>query len=132
MADTVETTGRTVGHVRAGRAESGERGERHGWLRPLIPAEAETEETEEKAGEKAGGKTGRTGRAASAHVPPDVAELVIGEATIAMSGRVLHLVLWLARHQERINALAPEAGQVWMTWKGHGARSISGDLKTPL
>lgn len=67
-----------------------------------------------------------------ASVLPPTAEVVCGQARFALSGRVLLLVLWLARHQERINALAPEAGQVWMSWKGTGGQSISGDLKTPL
>lgn len=70
--------------------------------------------------------------AANLVVAPTVAELRLGEARFILSGRVLSLVLWLVRHQERINALAPDAGQVWMTWKGQGAHSISGDLKTPL
>lgn len=67
-----------------------------------------------------------------ANVQPLLAEIICGETRFALSGRVLLLVLWLARHQERINALAPDAGQVWMTWKGQGGQSISGDLKTPL
>lgn len=60
------------------------------------------------------------------------AELVCGEARFTLTGRVLLLVLWLARRQERINGLASDAGQVWMSWKGVGGQSITGDLKTPL
>jgi hypothetical protein len=38
----------------------------------------------------------------------------------------------VADRQERINETAPVAGQMWMTWKGDGPRSIDGDIKAPL
>jgi hypothetical protein len=49
-----------------------------------------------------------------------------------LQGRVLRLALWLAAHQARINDAAPESGQIWLSWKGQGLHSITGDIKTPL
>lgn len=51
---------------------------------------------------------------------------------VRLRGRALRLILWLAGHQTRINETAPESGQLWLTWKGEGPRSIDGDIRTRL
>ncbi|GAC1448149.1 MAG: hypothetical protein PVSMB4_04840 [Ktedonobacterales bacterium] len=65
-------------------------------------------------------------------VPPGDALLVYEGRRLALHGRTLKLILWVASRQRRINETAPEAGQLWMTWKGAGAHSIDGDIKAPL
>lgn len=60
------------------------------------------------------------------------AELRIGMQTLPVSGRTLRLILWLVRHQARINETAPDTGQIWLTWKGDGRNSIAGDIRTRL
>jgi len=59
-------------------------------------------------------------------------ELRYGQARVRVAGRVLRLIAWLAAHQERINQSASESGQLWLTWKGDGPQSISGDIRTRL
>ena len=49
-----------------------------------------------------------------------------------LTGRALRLVLWLAGCQQCINTVAPERGQLWLTWKGGGPNSIDGEVKTRL
>jgi|GEM_PF-1074486 len=51
---------------------------------------------------------------------------------VTLRGRALRLILWLAAHQSRINESAPESGQIWLTWKGEGPNSITGDIRTKL
>lgn len=51
---------------------------------------------------------------------------------VPLRGRTLRLILWLAGHQTRINEIAPESGQLWLTWKGNGPRSIDGDIRTRM
>lgn len=63
---------------------------------------------------------------------PREAELRWDGRRLPLRGRTLRLILWLADHQARINETAPASGQLWMTWKGEGPRSIDGDLRTPL
>lgn len=62
----------------------------------------------------------------------DTGELRYEGARLTLRGRALRLMLWLAAHQSRINETAPESGQIWLTWKGDGPRSIDGDIKTRL
>jgi hypothetical protein len=64
--------------------------------------------------------------------PRDAAELRYRGMRLTLCGRALHLVLWLAGHQDRLNATASERGQIWMTWKGEGLRSIDGEFRTRL
>lgn len=59
-------------------------------------------------------------------------ELHYGGARLSVEGRALRLMLWLANHQGRINAVASESGQLWLTWKGDGNQSISGDVKMKI
>ena len=59
-------------------------------------------------------------------------ELRCGSLRVPLRGRTLRLILWLAGHQARINETAPESGQIWLTWKGEGPRSIDGDIRTRL
>jgi hypothetical protein len=59
-------------------------------------------------------------------------ELRWGATRVALRGRALRLILWLAGHQTRINSTAPDCGQLWLTWKGEGPQSIAGDIKTRL
>jgi len=59
-------------------------------------------------------------------------ELRYGGARAPITGRALQLIAWLATHQERINQSADESGQLWLTWKGDGPHSISGDIRTRL
>lgn len=59
-------------------------------------------------------------------------ELRYGGMRMRLRGRALRLILWLAGHQTRINDTAPESGQIWLTWKGDGPRSIDGDIRTRL
>ena len=63
---------------------------------------------------------------------PDQGELRCGGLRIALHGRTLRLILWMAAHQARINETAPERGQIWLTWKGSGPHAIDGDIRTPL
>jgi hypothetical protein len=49
-----------------------------------------------------------------------------------LRGRALRLILWVATHQQQINEVAGERGQLWLTWKGSGPNSIEGNLKVPL
>ena len=63
---------------------------------------------------------------------PECAELRIGTARFSVSGRALHLMLWIAGHQDRINDAAWDNGELWLTWKGQGASSIAGNIKTKL
>jgi hypothetical protein len=58
--------------------------------------------------------------------------LLYGNRRVLVCGRALKLIVWMAAHQTRINAMAPAAGQLWLTWKGDGEHSLSGDLKTAL
>lgn len=58
--------------------------------------------------------------------------LVVGDRRMPLDGRALRLILWVAARQTRINGMASEAGQLWMTWKGSGPRSIDGNIKAPL
>lgn len=59
-------------------------------------------------------------------------ELRYGSQRVRLRGRALRLILWLAGHQTHINETAPESGQIWLTWKGEGPRSIDGDIRTRL
>lgn len=59
-------------------------------------------------------------------------ELRCGEQRWTISGRTLRLMLWLAARQQRINEVASERGQLWITWKGNGPHSIDGEVKTRL
>jgi hypothetical protein len=59
-------------------------------------------------------------------------ELRFGSQRVRLRGRALSLILWLAGHQRRINETALESGQIWLTWKGEGPRSIDGDIRTRL
>jgi hypothetical protein len=59
-------------------------------------------------------------------------ELRYGGVRVRLRGRALSLILWLAGHQTRINETAPESGQIWLTWKGEGPKSIEGDIRTRL
>lgn len=59
-------------------------------------------------------------------------ELRYGGARAPITGRALRLIAWLAARQERINQSAEESGQLWLTWKGDGPQSISGDIRTRL
>ncbi len=59
-------------------------------------------------------------------------ELRVGGQRVTLRGRALRLILWLAWHQGRVNAVAPESGQLWMSWKGEGESSITGDIRTGL
>lgn len=59
-------------------------------------------------------------------------ELSYGGHRVRLRGRALRLILWLAGHQARINEPAPESGQIWLTRKGEGPRSIDGDIRTRL
>ena len=69
---------------------------------------------------------------ASAAPPAGEAVLLYGGRRLELRGRALKLILWVASRQRRINETAPLAGQLWMTWKGDGPRSIDGDIKAPL
>lgn len=64
----------------------------------------------------------------------DAAEgtLCYGGARWPISGRALRLMLWLAAQQQRINTVASERGQLWITWKGNGPHSIDGEVKARL
>ena len=62
----------------------------------------------------------------------EVAELRMGPLRHTITGRTLRLIIWLAVHQADINATAADCGQLWVTWKGDGPGSISGDIKTRL
>jgi hypothetical protein len=62
----------------------------------------------------------------------DEAVLSYRGARLGLWGRALKLILWVASRQQRINETAPVAGQMWMSWKGDGPRSIDGDIKAPL
>ena len=64
--------------------------------------------------------------------PRHDAELRYDGASVHLSGRALQLILWLATRQTRINTLAPERGQAWITWKGDGLSSIDGEILTRL
>jgi hypothetical protein len=59
-------------------------------------------------------------------------ELRCGGLRWPIAGRTLRLMLWLATRQQRINAVASESGQLWITWKGSGPHSIDGEVKTRL
>lgn len=59
-------------------------------------------------------------------------ELRCGGLRWPIGGRTLRLMLWLARRQQRINEVASERGQLWITWKGNGPHSIDGEVKTRL
>jgi hypothetical protein len=63
---------------------------------------------------------------------PEAGELRLGTTRLAVRGRALRLVLWLAEHQATINFSAPCTGQLSLSWKGDGKQSISGDLRTFL
>ncbi len=49
-----------------------------------------------------------------------------------LRGRTLQLVLWLAAHQRRINAVPGESGELWLTWKGHADATIAGRIQVRL
>ncbi len=59
-------------------------------------------------------------------------ELCYGGERRRISGRTLRLMLWLAAQQQRINEVASDRGQLWITWKGDGPQSIDGEVKTRL
>ncbi len=59
-------------------------------------------------------------------------ELRCGGVHWPIGGRTLRLMLWLAVRQQRINEVASERGQLWITWKGSGPHSIDGEVKTRL
>jgi hypothetical protein len=59
-------------------------------------------------------------------------ELRYGELRWPIAGRTLRLMLWLATRQQRINEVASDRGQLWITWKGSGPQSIDGEVKTRL
>jgi hypothetical protein len=63
---------------------------------------------------------------------PDVGELRCGTLRWRIYGRTLRLMLWLAARQQQINTVAAQSGQLWITWKGDGPRSIDGEVKTRL
>lgn len=62
----------------------------------------------------------------------DEGMVVYHDLRLAVCGRALKLILWVANRQRRINDTAPSAGQMWVTWKGDGPLSIDGDIKAPL
>jgi hypothetical protein len=64
--------------------------------------------------------------------PIGVGELCYRGRRIVLRGRALRLIVWLAARQNRLNETAPESGQLWLTWKGEGLRSIDGDIRTRL
>ena len=74
----------------------------------------------------------RLGSASHRAAPQAEGELRCGQARLRVGGRALRLIAWLATHQERINQCAAESGQLWLTWKGDGPQSISGDIRTRL
>lgn len=47
-------------------------------------------------------------------------------------GRTLQLMLWMAAHQTRINAIHSEGGQLWLTWKGTTSATIEGSITVRL
>ena len=49
-----------------------------------------------------------------------------------LRGRTLQLILWLAAHQTRINAIHSEGGQLWLTWKGTTSATIEGSITVRL
>lgn len=63
---------------------------------------------------------------------PAVGHLSVGGVSIAVGGRALRLMIWLADHQQCINSVAANRGQLWLTWKGDGPQSIDGEVKTRL
>lgn len=71
-------------------------------------------------------------RAPAPGLPATTGELRCGGVRLALSGRTLRLVLWLAAHQTRVNETAGESGQLWLTWKGEGLQSVDGEIKTRL
>lgn len=74
----------------------------------------------------------RAGAAETCAARGDEATLVYRGQRVGLRGRALKLIVWVASRQERINETAPLAGQLWVTWKGDGPRSIDGDIKAPL
>lgn len=64
--------------------------------------------------------------------PLGTGELRYHGVRLVLSRRALRLILWIAARQHRLNVTAPENGQIWLTWKGEGERSISGDIRTTL
>lgn len=58
--------------------------------------------------------------------------LILGNRRLVVYGRTLKVILWLIDRQQRINQIASAAGQLWLTWKGDGSHSITGDIKAPL
>lgn len=59
-------------------------------------------------------------------------ELRYDGRALPVSGRAFRLMLWLARHQQRVNSVAPESGQLWLTWKGENGDAIAGDIRTSI
>jgi hypothetical protein len=70
-------------------------------------------------------------RRASGHGQSD-AMLIYAGQRLRVHGRALRLILWVAFHQQQINEVAADRGQLWLSWKGSGANSIEGNLKVPL
>ena len=64
--------------------------------------------------------------------PTGTGELRYRGLRVHLSGRALRLILWIAARQTRLNETAPESGQLWLSWKGDGQRSIDGDIRTRL
>lgn len=60
------------------------------------------------------------------------AELCIGARRIYVRGRILGIVLWLITHQDKVNARAARAGQLWLTWKDGDPLAVEGEIKTKL
>ncbi len=59
-------------------------------------------------------------------------ELRYQGSRLFLYGRTLRLILWIAARQRHLNLVAPDCGQIWITWKGEAEDSISGDIRTPL
>lgn len=65
-------------------------------------------------------------------LPVRLASLYVGDNLMMLSGRSLHLVLWIAYHQGPINSLRSDHGQLWLSWKGISKPSIVGKLNVQI
>ncbi len=68
----------------------------------------------------------------SVHPFPAFTVLHYGAIRLHLGGRTLRLVLWLAHHQDRVNVLGRNDGQLHLTWKGHRLEDIEGDIHFTL
>jgi len=98
------------------------------------PRDAESDGPRDVAAWMDAAAAGGAGDDPGEHGPPGAAEgeLWCGGVRWPLRGRALRLILWLATRQGRINEVASESGQLWITWKGNGPRSIDGEVKTRL